>query len=66
MKQRQGYLFLTYFLMLSPKVASILSLHVRIFHKFEKKVFSKNYFFPQKLCVRDQFPLIDIGLGIQT
>ena len=30
---------------LSPKMASIFSIQVRIFHKFDKTVFSNNYFF---------------------
>ena len=37
--------FLSYFFVLSPNMASIFHLHVRIFHKFEKRLFSKNYFF---------------------
>ena len=65
-KQIQGYLFLTYFFALSPKMKPIFILNVRLFHKFEKNVFSKNYFSPQKLYMWNQFPLIDTCLGIQT
>ena len=41
--------FLTYFFVLSRKMASTFSQHFRIFHKLEKNVFSKNYFFSQKI-----------------
>ena len=65
-KQRQGYFFLIYFFVLSPKMATICSLYLGIFHKFDKNVFSQNYFFPQELCMWNQFPLIDICSGIHT
>ena len=63
MKQRQGYLFLTYFFMLSPKMTSVITTR-RDFSQTRKSVFSKSYFFP--LCMWNQFPLIETYLGIQT
>ena len=45
MRQRQWYLFLTHFSTLSPKMASLFILHIRIFHKIEKKYFFKKLLF---------------------
>ena len=67
MKKRQGYLSLINFFVLSPKMASIFSLHVRIFYKFEKKKFFQNitFFFKNYACGINFF-LIDTCLGIKT